>query len=217
MSKSTMKETSSTSTTTPLLSNPEKLTFHTPTLKNKSIKVFKVGLQKLCYLNCWSFVNPSQSDLWSSPMALWMATRPLPSLDWPSLLSRAYIFFSEKLQPRKSKWAEFTAISLGYSMFSTCTQRQKCCRCLDENFKVMVVYLHLLPGEDKQICQGHDSKHWEGINSAETSLLITEFYLTIFQKCYKGRLRKVKNSYLLALIRKVISIHEAAPFGGVAM
>lgn len=81
----------------------------------------------------------------------------------------------------------------------------------------MVVYLHLLPGEDKQICQGHDSKHWEGINSAETSLLITEFYLTIFQKCYKGRLRKVKNSYLLALIRKVISIHEAAPFGGVAM
>lgn len=51
-----------------------------------------------------------------------MATRPLPSLDWPSLLSRAYMFFSEKLQPRKSKWAELTAMSRGYSMFSTCTQ-----------------------------------------------------------------------------------------------
>ncbi|TNN35383.1 hypothetical protein EYF80_054457 [Liparis tanakae] len=55
-------------------------------------------------------------------MALCMATRPLPSLDWPSLLSRAYMFFSEKLQPWKSKWAEFTAISLGYSMFSTCRE-----------------------------------------------------------------------------------------------
>lgn len=29
------------------------------------------------------------------------------------------MFFSEKLQPRKSKWAELTAISLGYSRFST--------------------------------------------------------------------------------------------------
>lgn len=148
-----------------------------------------------------------------------MATRPLPSLDWPSLLSRAYMFFSEKLQPRKSKWAEFTAISLGYSMFSTCTERWKCCRSLDVHLKKgMVPYVHLLPYEDnKHICQGHDSKHREGKNCTGTSLMITECYLTIFQKCYNGRLNKVNNSYLLALIRKVISIHEAAPFGGVAM
>lgn len=147
-----------------------------------------------------------------------MATRPLPSLDWPSLLSRAYMFFSEKLQPRKSKWAEFTAISLGYSMFSTCTQRWKCCGSSDVHLKKgMVPYAHLLPYEDKLICQGHDSKHREGKNSTGTSLMITECYLTIFQKCYNRRLSKVNNSYLLALIRKVISIHEAAPFGGVAM
>lgn len=148
-----------------------------------------------------------------------MATRPLPSLDWPSLLSRAYMFFSEKLQPRKSKWAEFTAISLGYSMFSTCTERWKCCGSLDVHLKKeMVPYVHLLPYEDnKHICQGHDSKHREGKNCTGTSLMITECYLTIFQKCYNGRLSKVNNSYLLALIRKVISIHEAAPFGGVAM
>lgn len=147
-----------------------------------------------------------------------MATRPLPSLDWPSLLSRAYMFFSEKLQPRKSKWAEFTAISLGYSMFSTCTERWKCCGSLDVHLKKeMVPYVHLLPYEDNHICQGHNSKHREGRNSTGTSLMITECYLTIFQKCYNRRLSKVNNSYLLALIRKVISIHEAAPFGGVAM
>lgn len=78
-------------------------------------------------------------------------------------------------------------------------------------------YAHLLPYEDKLICQGHDSKHREGKNSTGTSLMITECYLTIFQKCYNGSPSKVNNSYLLALIRKVISIHEAAPFGGVAM
>lgn len=129
------------------------------------------------------------------------------------------MFFSEKLQPRKSKWAEFTAISLGYSMFSTCTERWKCCGSLDVHLKKeMVPYVHLLPYEDnKHICQGHDSKHREGKNCTGTSLMITECYLTIFQKCYNGRLSKVNNSYLLALIRKVISIHEAAPFGGVAM
>ena len=76
------------------------------------------------YNNCLLGVYLLKSHLWSSPMALCMATRPLPSLDCPSLLSRAYMFFSEKLQPRNSKWAEFTAISLGYSMFSTCRQKE---------------------------------------------------------------------------------------------
>lgn len=127
-------------------------------------------------------VNPLKSDLWSSPMALWMATRPLPSLDWPSLLSRAYMFFSEKLQPRKSKWAEFTAISLGYSMFSTCTERWKCCGSLDVHLKKeMVPYVHLLPYEDQHICQGHNSKHREGRNSTGTSLMITECYDNLWQ------------------------------------
>lgn len=64
--------------------------------------------------------NQFQPNLWMIPEALWMATRPLPSLDWPSLRSRAYMFFSEKLQPWKSKWAEFKEMSFGYSIFSTC-------------------------------------------------------------------------------------------------
>jgi hypothetical protein len=35
------------------------------------------------------------------------------------------MFFSEKLQPWKSKWAEFKEMSFGYSMFSTCLGEEK--------------------------------------------------------------------------------------------
>lgn len=35
------------------------------------------------------------------------------------------MFFSEKLQPWKSKWAEFKEMSFGYSIFSTCFGRRK--------------------------------------------------------------------------------------------
>jgi hypothetical protein len=55
------------------------------------------------------------------PIALWIATRPLPSLDIPSRLSLAYMFLSEKLQPVKSKWAVFMEINFGKSIFSTCS------------------------------------------------------------------------------------------------
>jgi len=49
-----------------------------------------------------------------------MATRPLPSLDMPSLLSLAYILRSVKLHPVKSKWAVFIEINFGNNIFSTC-------------------------------------------------------------------------------------------------
>lgn len=35
------------------------------------------------------------------------------------------MFFSEKLQPWKSKCAEFKEMSFGYSMFSTCVREEK--------------------------------------------------------------------------------------------
>ena len=35
------------------------------------------------------------------------------------------MFFSEKLQPWKSKWAEFKEMSFGYSIFSTCLGEEK--------------------------------------------------------------------------------------------
>lgn len=63
--------------------------------------------------------------LWIIPIALCMATLPLPSLDIPSRLSFAYIFLSEKLQPVKSKWAVFMEISLGKSILSTCMKKKQ--------------------------------------------------------------------------------------------
>lgn len=119
-----------------------------------------------------------------------MATRPLPSLDWPSLLSRAYMFFSEKLQPRKSKWAELTAISLGYSMFSTCTQRKQSApalRCTEQ--KVLVLHLVF---EDKQISQGHNSKHLyfyslkNEMNSTFKNTMTFQCHLTTFKSTAQG-------------------------------
>ena len=35
------------------------------------------------------------------------------------------MFFSEKLQPWKSKWAEFKEMSFGYIIFSTCLGEEK--------------------------------------------------------------------------------------------
>lgn len=55
------------------------------------------------------------------PVALYSATRPLPSLVVPPpsfFLSAAYMFLSENRQCSKSKWAEFNETSFGSSMQS---------------------------------------------------------------------------------------------------
>jgi hypothetical protein len=55
------------------------------------------------------------------PVALYKATRPLPSLLRPQPRSLTDINFSEKLHSEKSKLSEFMAINLGKSILPACS------------------------------------------------------------------------------------------------
>ena len=57
-------------------------------------------------------LTPYHTHLWMCPVALYIATLPLPSLLMPSRLSAVYMFFSENTHCSKSKWREFQATNL---------------------------------------------------------------------------------------------------------